>query len=775
MRRRWRGALVLSAGLLALLALSPAAGETFVFSDPQRPQQSGRVLVEFPDSLFVALDGEPPRFLRRAELAAVIDDEGRRYEEPPLGTFAAVGKGIPAAAVTDVSGVAFARKDPKLEEASLPEQSRSAEFFPAGAELRTGDNGTVRAVFPSGAAFWLGVDTQVELVAGQEGLRVARGEATLETRLRAVRLDLPRPLAAQVDEGARVVVIASEEATRLEQHAGQSQLAWPSLSLVLSHGHSLEVRELGLGRWRLRADEANSDDIPLIAKGKPEVLPPGEEWELDTDLPPEGEVWRVLSVRGDLLLRRGPNGDFVNVPPLHGAEVVVGSGDALRTAAAGEALLGRVDGARFTLRQAAHLEIDEALGLVRGEGMLEPGESPVPLDTPGGRASISNAVIGLSRQGEGLDAPLAVAALAGSAELPCGPSAELVISERGSSVISRVTAPPPGDAAEDAASPRPELEGDPQPEEEPGPQPEGEQGAKPAAASEPSPPVEVRQARGAAVLRSRALPELGDAQFRVALREGDRVQALAPSEKAPHGSVALAGRRLLRFVQPATDVDVTGADGQLRFDERAPVTLAEGLTLTLARSRQLPLLRFKSGEELTLRASLPLTVYNPTVELTEGETRVKLTGGIKTTLERAGEHGVGAFSTREDDHLEVRAKGDARLSQTGEQTRLDLEDGRSLWIEPKAPPIEARFGDAKGSLFLSMPGAPSLGLPPRTSLTVLATNDGEFVILDRNRLDPQDVGSELLSDQEPGGSGLLDPDELGTLLDVPQPDSPSGP
>ena len=74
-----------------------------------------------------------------------------------------------------------------------------------------------------------------------------------------------------------------------------------------------------------------------------------------------------------------------------------------------------------------------------------------------------------------------------------------------------------------------------------------------------------------------------------------------------------------------------------------------------------------------------------------------------------------------------------------------------------------------------MPGAPSLGLPPQTSLTVLATNDGEFVILDRNGLDPQDVGSELLSDAEPAGPSLLGPDELGVLLDVPQPDSPSGP
>jgi len=756
--RRWRGALVLSAGLLALLALSPAAGETFVFSDPERPQQSGRVLVEFPDSLFVALDGEPPRFLRRAELAAVIDENGRRYEEPPLGTFAAVGKGIPAAAVTDVSGVAFARRGAESKEEPLPELSKGALFFPSQAGLRTGDNGTLRAVFPSGAAFWLGVDTQVELAQGQEGLRVERGEATLETRLRAVRLDLPRPLAAQVDEGARVVVIASEEATRLEQHAGQSQLAWPSLSLVLSHGHSLEVRELGLGRWRLRADEANSDDIPLIAKGKPEVLPPGEEWELDSELPPEGEVWRVLSVRGDLLLRRGPNGTFVSVPPLHGAEVVVGSGDALRTAAAGEALLGRVDGARFTLRQAAHLEIDDALGLVRGEGMLEPGESPVPLRTPGGRASISNAVIGLSRQGEGLGAPLAVAALAGSPELPCGDAAELVIAQRSSSVISR-EAPAP-----DAAPKREPPAGEPveEPVEEP-------------PAREPSPTIAVRQTRGTALLRSRALPELGDAKFRVALREGDRVQALPPSEAAPHGSLALAGRRLLRFVQPGTEVDVAGTDGQLRFDERAPVNMAEGLTLTLARTRQLPLLRFKSGEELTLRAGLPLTVYNPTVELTKGDTKVELTGEIKTILERAGEHGVGAFSTRQDDHLEVRAKGDARLSQTGEQTRIDYEDGRSLWIEPKAPPVEARFGNAQGALFLSMPGAPSLGLPSNSSLTVLATNDGEFVILDRNSLDPQNVGSELLSEDESAGPALLDPDELGILLDVPQPDSPSGP
>ena len=68
-----------------------------------------------------------------------------------------------------------------------------------------------------------------------------------------------------------------------------------------------------------------------------------------------------------------------------------------------------------------------------------------------------------------------------------------------------------------------------------------------------------------------------------------------------------------------------------------------------------------------------------------------------------------------------------------------------------------------------------MGLPSNSSLTVLATNDGEFVILDRNSLDPQNVGSELLSEDESAGPALLDPDELGILLDVPQPDSPSGP
>ncbi|MGE0713634.1 MAG: hypothetical protein AB7N76_36865 [Planctomycetota bacterium] len=773
-RRLAAAALVVGLGLALGLPLAqgvPPAGGTvsFVFADTEQPPAEGVVLAEFPEALFVRLEGQLPGFLRRAELAAVIDEGGRRIEHPAVGSLAPVARVIPVAAVTEISGTAWLRparaggesprapeeratdEGPRPGEQALPEQEGGAVFLEAGGAVRTGANGTARGVFPSGAELWLGVGTEVVVERdGGEGLRVAAGEATVESRLRPLRLHLPRPLVAQLDEASRLVVRAEGEVTRFEQHDGQTQLAWPDLSLALPSGHGVDVEELDPGRWRLRASETNPAALDLMAAGTLEQLPPGAERVIGVELLPQGDLWTVLSARGELLVRRGPRGAFVPVQT-GPQQVALGRGDALRTAAAGEALLARLDGARLTLRDATHLEVDEALELVRGRALLEALDAPVLVTTPGGVAALDHVVAQLARLGADGGAGLAdafeVEAVAGRPLLPLGRPARVAIDEGGKLAVSREALPADAD-------PRAEA------------------------------PLALRQLQGKARLRAAPLGERGDAGWAAQLAQGELVRVLPPDDEVeaegqpprrPFGGLALEGRRLLRFVAANTEAEVEVGPARLHFPQRPYVELAEGLTLDVGRApEELPLLRFKSGETLVLRDAVPLRVENPTIEVRGRGARVKLEGGIALRVEQGGAHGAAALGTREADRLELRPQRAARLALEQEQVRYRLDDGRALWIQSKAPPVDARLGDAEGTLFLSMPGAPSLGLRPDRRLTVMATDEGEFVILDQDQLGADSV--ELLGlDANAPGLGLLERDRLSELLDVPSEVSPSGP
>ena len=108
--------------------------------------------------------------------------------------------------------------------------------------------------------------------------------------------------------------------------------------------------------------------------------------------------------------------------------------------------------------------------------------------------------------------------------------------------------------------------------------------------------------------------------------------------------------------------------------------------------------------------------------------------------------------------------------------RLAVGDGRRLWIEHGAPPVQARFGDASGTLFLTMPGAPAMGLPAAQPITVLATDEGEFVVLQGDPLQGGMDGLEpLVGDLPLPPPDPILRDRLRDLLDVPPFDSPSGP
>lgn len=886
--RRWRWAAPILAGIALALWMGRARGETFVFVDEERGEVRGKVLVEFQDLIFVALDGEGPVFVRRAELRGIVDEAGKRYESPPLGTFAAIGEAAPAAALTDVTGEAFVaghresaaggEAPPPVEgapegapsespapsplaragERVLREQEGGAEFVGAGEAVRTGHNGVVRGVFPSGASFWVGVESEVAFGGPTEQIGVSAGELTLESRLNPVQILSARGLDLRLAEASMVIAQREGSTIRLEQHRGRTRVAWPELSFALQAGQSVSLSLLGQGRWSVAADETNAEPLALIAKGEAESLAPGQTRDHGTEVVPETEVWRHLSSQGELFLRRGPQGTFRSSPSLERSLLSLGPGDGLRCEVGGSATFVRQDGARITLRSASWLELEgREVRLIRGELLVEALGAPVPVGTPGGTARLRECVTVLRRIGDGQSGPLEASAVVGSPRFPLGfssltlagrsrvnidrsptpadPPAELerlrlearglpAAGEevaRGGQAPAEGPAPAPASAPGAAPVPTPkpgpeatgegqtaqgagEALGSPGAGEAPGSPGAGEAPGSPGGAlgagqapTEPGgvlgfarrgarllaassgaqglPSLRVELLAGSAQIDSGPVDGLGDPGYQVLLDGGDLVFVHPPSPLKLLGGLGLPGERELRFRAEALGVSVQVDEiPELRFPERAPVRLKAGLVVALTQRRDLPTLEFRSGERLVLEAlPIAILVENPTVRIEPYEAVVEFTGGIEVALREAGSFGALAFATRSDDQLEARKGHGARLGLRSDNVELTLDDGRQLRIQPKAPPVDARFSDAGGTLYLSMPGAPSLGLAPGANLTVLATDEGEFVVLDKGR-------SSLETLSGPGSPVLMpgfdrDAERLLDLLDLPVPDSPSGP
>lgn len=858
-RGRW-AAFPLCAGLALALLSANARGETFVFQDSERGERRGKVLVEFPELLFVAIDGEGPTFLRRAELRAIVDEAGKRHEQAPLGTFAAIGEQVPAVAVTDVTGSVwtsagsevstseeapapaeegqpapspsaeggFADEEARPGETVLREQEGGAEFVAPGGGLRTGENGVVHGLFPSGAQFWVGVESETSFPGPGEQVGLGVGELSVESRLTPIQVVTARPLDLRLAESSYVVVQRAGRVIKLDQQHGRTRIAWPEFSFVLHGGQSVALSDLGKGRWTVQADSANDQVIHLMVKGKRETLDPGKERELGTEVISETSLWRHLASSGELLLRRGRQGTFRPVPAGERTLLSLGPGDALRTPVGGEAALVRQDGARLTLRAATWLEVEgEELQLVRGEALVEALGAPVSVQTPGGRAGLSQSVSVLHRVGEGPESPLQISAVAGRPKVPLG-YATLALEAQSRALVSRVASPPDppaelealreggrssvkrdeeteagrdgerrvagregGDSTgeaepnpEDGKAPREDPSRGSAPFEEssedasprsPTPKPAAPLPASSGEASLPSFQVELQRGRG--LIQSGPVEELGDPRYRVLLDADDRVALRPPSALKPLGGLALPRERELRFRGAALEVEVAVTDPPaLRWEGLEEVTLKEGLIVALNRVRNLPTLEFRSGERLLL-SELPRAIHveNPTIAIEGAKATVEFKRGIEATLKAAGEHGAQAFLTREDDHLETRLGASALLAIKDENVQLVLDDGRELRIQPKAPPVDARVGDALGTIFLSMPGAPSLGLRPNLPLTVLATNEGEFVILDSDKVSPDAIERQGLGFGLDSDALTLDSERILDLLDVPIPDSPSGP
>lgn len=744
-RGRLGAASLLAAALAAAWSAAPAHAETFVFRDATRGKRPGKVLAEFEDLLFVALDGEAPRFVARAELEAIIDEAGTRYDAPPPGTFGRVGGPTPRAAATDGIGEVLVRRG---GEALATDADDGPVFLRGGDALVTGDGALCRLVLPSGTTAKVAPSAELSLPDGASGDRIdlLAGEALVETALRPLELLLGADVTLRVGSGARIgCELQADGARHVLLHDGSAELVWADLRVILSPGLGAELVPAGEGRWRVTADPANPDPLELRLDALTERLAPGASKVYGATAEVE-QLWRLARAKGELLVRRGPNGSFAPVALAQRDRLALAAGDAIAVGAEGAAVLGRVDGAQARLEAGATVEVAAGgpdLLLSAGRMVIEASESPVTVDTPGGPSSVHMGTLALTRiEADEVEA----IAVAGAPALPLGVSAVLNLQPAAAARVRRRVDPAC---------------------------------------------VEAEVIRGRASIGSRAHARGADPRFVVALAAGHRVGVAdlpVESSLGAEGQVEvlptllLPGGRALAFESGDLRASVAlDPAWEVAFERGGRVRITEGLWLGLATVQNRPELRFKAGPRVRLAHAATLRVHNPRLEvLGPGDATiadVELHGDVAVRMEPPTDSAAAVLGTREEDRLEIPRDGKVLVDRHADLLRLGHADGRRLWIQDGAPAVQARLADQKNTLYVTMPGAPPLGLAADRPVTVLATRQGELVILadDQLRLDAGD-GLELLT-------GAPSPREIDTiardrgrdLLDVPPPDSPSGP
>ncbi len=818
----------------ATLGLSVARGETFVFRDPTRPPLDGQVIDEFDDLLLVAVDGEAARFVARAELEAVLDEGGARLERPAPGTFARLAGSTPLAAVTDASGGVAVRAGGGADRTDGRSASSAPDrvvgprpgYLRGGDALVTADDGLARLVTPSGATAKVGPESEVAVEGdagrGSDGLALRRGELLVEAAQRplevtwspALSATSAPPLVVRAAPGARLSVArGADGSARLLLDSGSAELTGADLRLPLVPGLGATLTPQG-ATWRVAADGANPGPLELTVAGAVEALPPGSERVVGARAPttPATEApasapavtpapattpaahetaWTLLAGSGEVLVRRTPAGPFAPASRQEG--VPLGAGDAVR--APDGARLTRADGAAATLGRGGALELGpRGLRLLAGEVRLEATSTPVQLDTPLGPTPALQVTARLTRVS---DEALDVSIDAGELDLPLADST-LLRPARGATVRVTRLAPPPRDGAGEPAAEawrgRAELQA------------------------------------GAATLRSRSHRGGPDAQVQALLAAGHVVEAydlpLSPPEAARTrrargdraqaepdgrgGGLSDAGTSTAPVWSLPGERTLVLDGGQLRarvvFDPRALVTfdtgasveLTPGLWLALDRAPRggvgratgalddRPLLRWRKGPRVVLEDPLALRVHNPRLELLdpagetlaevtlEDEVSVRLVAGPAASGDGTATQGKAALVlvARADDRFELPRGASLTYHRREDTARASWSDGRRVWAQDGAQPVQARLDGEQ--LVVTLVGARPLSLPAR-SITALATRAGELVILSDDRLAPDAEGITYTAGRSAWGADALPPDRVRDLLNVPLPDSPSGP
>lgn len=811
----------------ATLVVSAARGETFVFRDPTRPPLDGQVIDEFDDLLLVAVDGEAARFVARAELEAVLDEGGARLERPAPGTFARLAGPTPLAAVTDASGGVVIRARGGADRQADKVVGPRPGYLRAGDALVTADDGLARLVTPSGATAKVSPESEVAVEGdagrGSDGLSLRRGELLVEAAQRPLELTwspgdpASAPLVVRAAPGARLSVArGADGSARLLLDSGAAELTGADLRLPLVPGLGATLvpapSERGAERWRVAADAANPGPLELTVAGVVEALPPGAERVVGDRAPtapatpaPGAPVsppaapapaatpvahetaWTLLAGSHEVLVRRG-DGPFAPASRQEG--VALGAGDAVR--ATEGARLTRADGAAARLGPGAGLELGpRGLRVLAGWVVVEATAAPVVLDSPlGPTPALQCAVRLVHVQDDALD----VAVEAGEVDLPLAPSTLLRPASGATVRVTRVAPPATergGEPAAEAWRGRAELQA------------------------------------GAATLRTRAHRGGPDAQVQALLAAGHVVEAydqpLSPPEAArtrrPRGDRAQAGGEVAASDAGAATAPVWSLPGErtlvldggalraravfdakavVTFDTGASVELTPGLWLALDRAPRggagraagalddRPLLRWRKGPRVVLEDPLALRVHNPRLELLdpagetlaevtlEGEVSVRLSAGPTAAGDPAATAGKAALvlQARADDRFEAPRGASLTYDRREDTSRAAWSDGRRVWAQDGAAPVQARLDGEQ--LVVTLVGARPLSLPAR-SITALATRAGELVILSDDRLAPDAEGIVFTAGRSAWGADALPPDRVRDLLNVPLPDSPSGP
>lgn len=741
---RHRGRFLLALAACAL-GVSVARADTFRFKDGHSAK--GRILAEFRDLYYVQIDSDLPRFLDPRALESVQDEQER-----PRDDLGRSREPAPLFAIDSAVG------DVKLETrtgTAPPEHP----FAGDGDRVTTGDTGLVRVAFPSGAVLKLGASTTVVARAGSEStdaFDLERGDAFVATQpSRTMEIGLARELKVRTrDATIEVSRTPNAEAWRVVTHSGDARIEGDTFrvqQLVTGQAARMEVVPEGL---RITAERENVGAIEVARGAKIVALAPGDALLVDAGKRAVTERtsgrWKLQSVRGLVSVKRPPNGlapaRFVAVSPADASQVRLESGDAVATASGAEAVLLREDGAQVTLSEASELAI-EGLDLAAGSLRVDALREPVALATPSGEARLSLVTVVARRPRSQDSRGLEVQVQKGDAKLPL--PAAIVLAPEGAKLAIEGT-------TESAT---------------------------------------LRLDAGAAKVVSRPQAEASDPAVTVNLDAGREVVVRA-LHKDGFG-LGLEGSRDLTFGPEKVGATIGFASDlpQVVFSQGPELTLEKELRLHLGSQESGPVLEFAPGKERVslVDPALRLRVAQGTTAFPDGTT-IGWREGV-TALLRNGEGVAGAIvAARRGDRLEVPRGTKAAVGRRhGDHATLRLQDRRALWIDDGAPPVSERLvaggstgfaggahadaADAPVSMTLTMPGAPPLTVAGSRAVTVVATKDGEFIVLDDPSLLDGAADQDILRLSAQGLATTVDqtPNHIPDLIRQPPPASPVTP
>ena len=337
-------------GLALALCWAPLLAETIELRGVDEPIR-GRVLVEFAEVLFVAVDGAPHRFVARADVMRIIDQGGVAWVKPAPGAFARLLPGAPRGALTDTT----------LEVRVVQRGHRMLAGKRGPLFLFDGDRaeceGAARLTLVDGTALNLGAESSLRV---GERLVLTAGEARVSAGPNGASLSLDAGREVTLGAGARAIVRAGD-AAHLYLEEGQGSWVLPGgTSASLGPGLGAEALRLDDG-IRLSADPTNGEPLRTRRGARTLRLGPGQSLAGDRAV----RGWALREVRGRVGVRRGAVSERRALDPADRDRVRLADGDTVYTGP--EASVALVRSAVVRLSAESALRVGEACDLLNGE------------------------------------------------------------------------------------------------------------------------------------------------------------------------------------------------------------------------------------------------------------------------------------------------------------------------------------------------------------------------------------------------------------------------